>query len=172
MKPLWWLISLLSCLALYADSSTKMEGAVNVSYLPPYPVSYWALSVIVTCVLSAVFFSNSKRQRMLPSVPVVGLDGTKTIRQARQQFRHDSKTMLLEGYRKVFLHVPIFDLDYNFLAQRKSLLCSDEYGGATHDPCQVCGGAQECACLASRFPCYFRRGWTGPLRKLRIIVLI
>ncbi len=86
-----------------------MEDAVNLGYLPLYPVSYWALSVVVTCVLSVVVFSNSKRQRMLPGVPVIGLDGTKTIRQAREQFRHDSKTLLLEGYRKVFLHVPIFD---------------------------------------------------------------
>lgn len=43
-------------------------------------------------------------------MPIAGLDGTKPIKQAREQFRHGSKTMLLEGYRKVFFCMLRLDL--------------------------------------------------------------
>lgn len=80
-----------------------MEDIATVSHLPLYTGSYWALVLAVISILSVVSFGNSKRQRILPNVPIVGLEGTKTIKQAREQFRHASKNMLLEGYRKVFL---------------------------------------------------------------------
>ena len=80
-----------------------MEKIVAVSHLPVHTGSYLALLLALIILLSVVSFSNSKRQRILPNVPVVGLDGTRSIRQARESFRHGSKTMLLEGYRKVFL---------------------------------------------------------------------
>lgn len=47
-------------------------------------------------------FSQSKRQKLLPNVPVVGVDGSSKIGEARKRFRHGSKAMLLEGYQKVF----------------------------------------------------------------------
>ena len=78
-----------------------MEKVEITSPSPVYNGSYWAIIVAVISILSAVSFSNSKRQRILPNVPVVGLGGTKAIRQAREQFRHGSKNILLEGYRKV-----------------------------------------------------------------------
>lgn len=149
-----WSISLLSCPGSHKDSSTKMETIVSVGHVLIYSLIRCALCVAGTCVLVVVILSNSSRQRLLPNVPIVGLDRTKTIKQAREQFRHGSKTMLLEGYRKVFPHVPMFDLDYIILVQRKTVLHSDHHGRATHDSCQLCGGAQECACLASRFSCY------------------
>ena len=80
-----------------------MEKIVAVSHLPVHTGSYLGLLLALIILLSVVSFSNSKRQRILPNVPIVGLDGTRSIRQARESFRHGSKTMLLEGYRKVFL---------------------------------------------------------------------
>ena len=78
----------------------KIEILTN---LPVSPSSYWALIFATICVLSIVSFSNPKRQTIFQSVPVVGVDRTKGIRQAREEFRHGSKNILLEGYRKVYL---------------------------------------------------------------------
>lgn len=50
-----------------------------------------------------VLFSQSKRQKLLPNVLVVGVEGSTKIEEARKRFRHGSKAMLLEGYQKVFL---------------------------------------------------------------------
>ena len=80
-----------------------MEKIEAVSQLLVYNGSYWALLLALITVLSVVSFSNSKRQRILLNVPIVGLDRTKSIRQARESFRNGSKTMLLDGYRKVLL---------------------------------------------------------------------
>ena len=80
-----------------------MEKTVAISHLPVHTGSYWALLLALISIFSVVSLSNSKRQRILANVPIVGLDGTRSIRQARKNFRHGSKTMLLEGYRKVFL---------------------------------------------------------------------
>ena len=80
-----------------------MEGTEFLKNLPAYSKIYWALLVAATCILSVVFFRNPKRQIILQDVPVVGVERTKSIRQAREEFRHGSKNMLLEGYRKVYL---------------------------------------------------------------------
>ena len=74
-----------------------------VSQLLAYNGTYWALILALISVLSVVSFNNSKRQRILLNVPIISLDKAKSIRQARKDFRHGSKTMLFEGYRKVFL---------------------------------------------------------------------
>ena len=73
--------------------------------LPVYLNNYWTLLAAATCMLSIVIFSNAKRQIILPNVPVVGVERDKSIGQAREEFRHGSKNMLLEGYRKVYLLV-------------------------------------------------------------------
>ena len=80
-----------------------MEKIEAISHLPVHTGSYGALLLALISILSVVSFSTSKRQRILPNVPIVGLDATRSIRQARESFRHGSKTMLLEGYRKVIL---------------------------------------------------------------------
>ena len=80
-----------------------MEETEVLKNLPVYSNNYWALLAAATCILSIVFFRNPKRQIILQNVPVVGVERTKSIRQAREEFRHGSKNMLLEGYRKVYL---------------------------------------------------------------------
>ena len=80
-----------------------METIEAASHLLLHTESYWALLLALISILSVASLINSKRQRILPDVPIVGLDGTESIRQARENFRNGSKTMLLEGYRKVFL---------------------------------------------------------------------
>ena len=85
------------------DLSTKMDKAEILTNLPVSSNSYWALLFATICILSIVSFSNPKRQTILQNVPVVGIDGVKSIRQARENFRHGSKNILLEGYRKVHL---------------------------------------------------------------------
>ena len=80
-----------------------MEESEIFKNLPVYFNSCWALLAAATCILGIVFFRNPKRQILLQNVPVVGVEGTKSIRQAREEFRHGSKNMLLEGYRKVYL---------------------------------------------------------------------
>lgn len=57
----------------------------------------------VLCVPFLALFSHSKRQRILFNVPIIGVDGSRKAREAREQFRHGSKAMLLEGYQKVFI---------------------------------------------------------------------
>ena len=86
-----------------------MEETEILKNLPVYSKNYWALLAAATCILSIVFFSfrNPKRQITLQNVPVVGVERTKSIKQAREEFRHGSKNMLLEGYRKVYLFVLI-----------------------------------------------------------------
>ena len=79
-----------------------METIEAASHLLLHTKSFWALLLALISILSVVSFINSKRQRILPNVPIVGLDGTKSIRQAREIFRNGSKNMLLGGYRKVF----------------------------------------------------------------------
>ena len=103
MKLTRWLISVFYYLAFHADISKKMEKIEAVSQLLVQIGSYWALLLALISILSVVSFTSSKRQRILPNVPIVGLDETKSIRQARENFRNGSKTMLLDGYRKVFL---------------------------------------------------------------------
>ena len=80
-----------------------MEKIEAVSRPLVHTGSYWALLLALISIASFVSFSNSKRQRILPNVPIIGLDGTKSVRQARENFRNSSKAMLLEGYRKVVL---------------------------------------------------------------------
>ena len=103
MKLTWWLISVLYYIAFHTDLFTKMEKIEAVSHLLVQTGSYWALFLALISILSIVSFTSSKRQRILPNVPIVGLNETKSIRQARENFRNGSKTMLLDGYRKVFL---------------------------------------------------------------------
>ena len=118
-----------------------MGDAEIVENLRVYFKSYWALLAAVICILGIIAFINPARQRILQNVPVVGLERTKTLRQAREQFRHGSKNMLLEGYRKVFHFIFNNGFSYIFSVQREAFLCSDQVGRTTHDPCQICGGA-------------------------------
>ena len=58
--------------------------------------------IAVLCISVVAFFRKSGRQRLVPNVPIVGLDEIGNIAKARKRFRHDSKAMLLEGYHQVF----------------------------------------------------------------------
>ena len=62
--------------------------------------SLYAFLVLVFVPILALF-SQSKRQKILPNIPIIGVDSTKQLAQARNRFRHGSKAMLLEGYQKV-----------------------------------------------------------------------
>lgn len=57
--------------------------------------------LLLLCLSILVLFSQPKRQRLLPNVPIVGVDKVVKISEARARFRHGSKDMLLEGYQKV-----------------------------------------------------------------------
>ena len=118
-----------------------MENIEDVSHLLILTGLYWALLLALMNYFGILSFGSSKRQRILPNVPIVGLDGSKSIRQARENFRNGSKAMLLEGYREVFFSIPRLDLGSSIVVQRKTILCADENGRATHDPGKVCGGA-------------------------------
>ena len=85
------------------DLCTEMEETELLKNLPVSSINYWALLAAATCILSIVFFRNQKRQMILQNVPVVGVERNRSIREAREEFRHGSKNMLLEGYRKVYL---------------------------------------------------------------------
>ena len=80
-----------------------METIKAISHLLVHTGSYWALLLALITILTIASFSNSKPQRILPNVPIIGLEGTNSIRQAREKFRNGSKAILLEGYRKVVL---------------------------------------------------------------------
>lgn len=66
------------------------------------PTSFHTFLASILLLIFALFsFSRSKQQRIIPDVPVIGVDGTDDLVEARHKFRHGSKSMLLEGYQKV-----------------------------------------------------------------------
>ena len=98
----------------------KMLGHEIVQILLAFPTKHWTLIFIAVCIISFAFVRDSKRQRILPDVPIVGLAKGETIRQARERFRHDSKKMLLDGYRKVSLQSSISTLELTYLSIREN----------------------------------------------------
>ncbi|KAH7028636.1 putative cytochrome P450 [Macrophomina phaseolina] len=67
--------------------------------------------LLVAFVATAVIhhFAARRRQRLVPGVPIVGGNSAKALAESRKRFYHDSKAMLLEGYkqsRRGFYYVP------------------------------------------------------------------
>ena len=98
----------------------KMLGDKIVAILLAFSGKIWILIVIAVCVISFAFVRNSKRQIVLPDVPIVGLDKATTIEQARERFRHGSKQILSEGYRKVFLQLSISNLQLTQISTKEN----------------------------------------------------
>jgi hypothetical protein len=63
------------------------------------------LFVVLISVLFLIILKRSlgpsKRQRLVPGIPIVGGSDKKAILKNRKRFIHDGKDMLLEGYEKV-----------------------------------------------------------------------
>lgn len=59
-----------------------------------------ALSISVALLL-IYLQATTKKQRLLPGVPIVGGSDPASIKASRMRFIHDSKAMLTEGYKKV-----------------------------------------------------------------------
>ena len=57
--------------------------------------------IVIFLISVLAFFSQPKRQRILPKVPVAAADGTVKPAEIRSNFRHGSKAILQQGYRKV-----------------------------------------------------------------------
>lgn len=81
-----------------------MEKALylNPLHLMDTPVSLGrGLVLLLLCVFVSAALQLRKQQRIIPGVPIVGVDGKTSVALARKRFIRDSKTMLLEGYQKV-----------------------------------------------------------------------
>jgi hypothetical protein len=87
------------------DLSNSLAWRDFVAVLPltllcaPKLLAIFALVVVIFF----AFLVRPKNQRLLKDVPIVGLENGADIKDLRIKFRHGSKNMLLEGYRKVRL---------------------------------------------------------------------
>ena len=86
-----------------ADRIYRMEKfPVTTLFHFPSVSSPYAL-VIVFLLYVLAFFPRGKRQRILPEIPIAGVDGTVKPTEVRDKFRHGSKDILKQGYEKVTL---------------------------------------------------------------------
>lgn len=84
-----------------ADKIYRMDKFPDVIPLHfPFVSGHYGLLVIFLISVLA-FFSQPKRQRILPKVPVAAADGTIKPAEIRSNFRHGSKAILQQGYQKV-----------------------------------------------------------------------
>jgi hypothetical protein len=88
-------------------AGVDLPAPTNWQDLVPAPLLKWPfLSTLwvplAPLVVPVALLSWPKRQKLMPNVPVVGLeDQNADIKDLRLKFRHGSKNVLLEGYRKV-----------------------------------------------------------------------
>ena len=77
------------------------------------------LLYILLLLIGAPVIYPRKKQRDVPSVPIVGVEGPWSVDQARENFTTDARTILLEGYRQACrLWLPPLR---EFIAKRKSV---------------------------------------------------
>ncbi|KAG6988956.1 ent-kaurene oxidase [Physcia stellaris] len=86
-----------------ADRIYRMEKfpVTNLFHFPSVSSPYALVIVFLLYVLA--FFPRGKRQRILPEIPIAGVDGTVKPTEVRDKFRHGSKDILEQGYEKVTL---------------------------------------------------------------------
>ncbi|KAL8764502.1 MAG: hypothetical protein Q9194_007026, partial [Teloschistes cf. exilis] len=64
----------------------------------PFSLTSALIVVVFFLVSSSAIQSYNKRQRLIPGVPIVGIDERGSVKAARKRFVHDAKGLLQEGY--------------------------------------------------------------------------
>ncbi|KAI4087876.1 MAG: hypothetical protein LQ344_006501 [Seirophora lacunosa] len=64
----------------------------------PFSLTPALIAVIFLLVTSSAYQSYSKRQRLAPGIPIVGLDKNGSVKAARKRFIPDARGLLREGY--------------------------------------------------------------------------
>ncbi|OTB02485.1 hypothetical protein M426DRAFT_195432 [Hypoxylon sp. CI-4A] len=82
-------------------------------FMEENPITLKHLFVVILAVLlgliSRYSWSHTSRQRLIPTIPVIGGNSKESIRTNRAKFLHNSKQILLDGYREHgagFFYVP------------------------------------------------------------------
>jgi hypothetical protein len=104
----------------------KAASVVNWEDLVPEQLLKWAsfptfwAALALLLAPAVALLGWPKRQKLMPNIPVVGLeDKNVDIKGLRLQFRHGSRSVLLEGYQKL----QNCDVLYRFIANKK-ITCS------------------------------------------------
>ena len=63
----------------------------------------WACLTFLVIILGLFLQNGGSKQRLVPGIPVVGGSDRESIKKQRKRFIHDSKAMIIEGYKKVTL---------------------------------------------------------------------
>lgn len=131
-----------------------------ISALPHSYYRYLLLALLLA--LSGPVLYPRRKQRYVPGVPIVGLEESGDIKQARENFCKDAKTMLMEGYRKA-CRLPILMLQVSWAKQRtvqksRPVLCPQPTRRTLDDSSQVRRGAQDSTSAGGGFCRYLLRG--------------
>lgn len=62
---------------------------------------YGYLTIVFIGLLLAAVSSPPRKQQPAPGIPVVGGSSIQQVKESRQRFVHDGKSMIEEGYRQV-----------------------------------------------------------------------
>ena len=83
--------------SLRAALYEQAKNAIN----QPLNLKSALIVVILLFISSSSLWSYSKKQRLAPAVPIVGVDANGNVKAARKRFTYDAKGMLQEGYGMV-----------------------------------------------------------------------
>lgn len=83
--------------SLTATLYVQAQRALN----QPISLTSALIAVIFFLVSSSAIKTYNKRQRLIPGVPIVGIDERGSVKAARKRFVHDAKGLLQEGYEMV-----------------------------------------------------------------------
>ena len=82
---------------LFAMSVNESLAHTVLALLQSY---YHYLFYVLLLAIGGPVLYPRKKQRYVPGVPIVGIEGAGGIKQARENFCADAKSILAEGYQK------------------------------------------------------------------------
>lgn len=69
----------------------------------PFSLTPALIAVVFLLVSTSAFQSYSKRQRLAPGIPIIGVDKNGSVKEARKRFISDARGLLREGYEMVWI---------------------------------------------------------------------
>ena len=133
--------------AIPLEARSKLEHYRVLLSLRPSTLS--ALLLVCICAIAVYIYIANKKAKLLPHVPIVGVEDRKSLASARQRFVYHAQNMISEGYQKVSGHPvrthPSITATECFKEQWRVLLHSKSNGRAFNDSAQVYRRAQELA---------------------------